>query len=94
MKITWNWLKKVIELLLSLPRNEYPFNFRHGLKEKHKADFLALLKKNGIDYEFDYDYVMTEIKKILVCSNENTSVAKDIVDLHVEKFGAKVAASY
>ena len=75
-----------------MPRADYPFNRPWGQKAEHKERFLGALRLNGINTEFNYDYVSNVPKDIVVCSDQHSSVAKGLLDLHVEKFGAKVVS--
>ena len=49
MKVTWEFIYKVIRVMASMERTDYPFNCPWGQKEKHKSDFLEALKLNGIE---------------------------------------------
>tara|TARA_A100001035_G_C27473749_1_gene360018 strand:+ start:156 stop:434 length:279 start_codon:yes stop_codon:yes gene_type:complete len=92
MKVTWDFMSKVIRVMASMDRSDYPFNSPWGQKEKHKANFLKALQLNGVETDFNYEYVKDLLKGIVVCTEKQASLAKDILDLHVKEYGTEVVS--
>ena len=61
MKVTWEFISKVIRVMASMERADYPFNCPWGLKEIHKRNFLEILKLNEIETNFDYECKNTAV---------------------------------
>ena len=73
MKVTWEFISKVIRVMTSIPRADYPFNCPWGHKEKHKSNFLQVLMLNEIETNFDYEYIRDLLKGIVVRSDKQAS---------------------